>query len=135
MGASVLINTSDTTLADSIRCRLQPPGVHVVISQPGLSFMQVARRQRPQVALLDAVEERVDAAQMEIELLKELRQDVRIIVLSRQPSQQDAWVVECGVFFYLAAPAVGEVVRVIEAAARAALGARLAREVQSRVRT
>ena len=132
MGASVLINTSDATFADSLRSRLRTAGVHVVLSQPGLSFMQVARREQPHVALLDAVEERVDAAEMEIELLKELRQDVRIIALSRRPSQRDAWVVECGVFFYLAAPAVGEVVRVIEAAARAALATRLAREVQSR---
>jgi ABC-type phosphate transport system ATPase subunit len=80
--------------------------------------MQVVRRERPDVAVLDAVEGRVDAAQMEIELLKELCQDVRIIAVSREPSQQDAWVVERGVFFYMAAPHAGELVRVIEAATR-----------------
>ena len=53
-----------------------------------------------------------------IELLKELCQDVRIIAVSREPSQQDAWVVERGVFFYMASPEVGELVRVIEAATR-----------------
>ena len=122
MGASVLINTCDTTLADAVTSRVRSSDLRVVavVCQPGLSFMQVARRERPDVAVLDAVEERVDAAQMEIELLKELRQDVRIIAVSRQPSQQDAWVVERGVFFYMAAPDVGELVRVVEAATRPA---------------
>jgi DNA-binding response OmpR family regulator len=122
MGASVLINTSDTALADVVTSRLRTSDIRtaVVACQPGLSFMQAARRARPDVAVLDAVEERVDAAQMEIELLKELRQDVRIIAVSRQPSQQDAWVVERGVFFYMAAPAVDELVRVVEAATRPA---------------
>jgi DNA-binding response OmpR family regulator len=120
MGAKLLINTSDSALADSVRSRLRSSGIHVVVCQPGLSFMQVVRRERPDVAVLDAVEGRVDAAQMEIELLKELCQDVRIIAVSREPSQQDAWVVERGVFFYMAAPRVGELVRVVEAATRPA---------------
>ena len=118
MGASVLINTPELALADSVRMPLRAKGIRVAVSQPGLSFMQVARRERPDVAVLDAVEERVDAAQMEIELLKELCQDVRIIAVSREPSQKDAWVVERGVFFYMASPEVGELVRVIEAATR-----------------
>jgi DNA-binding response OmpR family regulator len=118
MGASVLINTFDTALADAVTSRLRSSRIPIVVCQPGLSFMQAARRERPDVAVLDAVEERVDAAQMEIELLKELCQDVRIIAVSREPSHQDAWVVERGVFFYMAAPDVGELLRVVEAATR-----------------
>ena len=118
MGASVLINTSDIALADAITARLRSSRIPIVVCHPGISFMQAARRERPDVAVLDAVEERVDAAQMEIELLKELCQDVRIIAVSREPSQQDAWVVERGVFFYMAAPDVGELLRVVEAATR-----------------
>ena len=117
MGASVLINTSDAALANSIRSRLRASGLAVAICRPGISFMQAARRERPEVALLDAIEARVDAAQMEIEVLRDLSQDVRIIVVSRKPSERDAWVVERGVFFYMAAPELDEVVRVLEAGA------------------
>jgi DNA-binding response OmpR family regulator len=125
MSASVLINTSDAALANAIRSRLRASGVGVAICRPGISFMQAARRERPEVALLDAIEGRVDAAQMEIEVLRDLSQDVRIIVVSRKPSERDAWVVERGIFFYMAAPELDEVVRVLEA------GAGVSRELDS----
>ena len=115
----VLLNTADAALATQLKVRIRRPDICVIASVPGLSFMETARRIRPRVAVLDGVDERVDAAQMEIELLKELRADVRIIAISSRPSPQDAWVVERGVFFYSAAPEVAEVVRLIEAAAAA----------------
>ena len=114
----LLINTVDDAFASAVEAALAKSVVRPIRCRPGISFMEMARRQRPEIAVLDHVEERMDAAQMEIAVLKELRQDVRIIIVSRKPSAQDARVVESGVFFYMAEPAMPELVRVIEAAAR-----------------
>ena len=119
MSLCVLINSFDQRMSAQVQAQLRTGGIRTVLTQPGASFIDVARRERPQVAVLDLVDERMDAAQMEIQLLKELNQDVRIIAVSRRPSQQDASVVEQGVFFYMTMPASGELVRVVQAAARA----------------
>jgi DNA-binding NtrC family response regulator len=116
-GTTILLNSPDHSLAEALEARLGSLGLRTVTCEPGLSFLEVARRERPGVAVLDRVNERVEAAQMEIQLLKELWQEVRIVVVSSQPSQEDGRVVERGVFFYLAAPAMAELIRVIEAAA------------------
>jgi predicted CXXCH cytochrome family protein len=106
-------------MSAKLQAQLRASGIRAVLTQPGAAFIDVARRERPHVAVLDRVDERMDAAQMEIQLLREVNQDVRIIAVSRKPSPHDAPVVEQGVFFYMTTPAAGELVRVVQAAARA----------------
>ena len=64
-----------------------------------------------QIAVIDRIHERPDAAQMEIAILKEAYPDVRIIALSEQPSARDACLVEQGVFYYLTMGVGPELIR------------------------
>ena len=68
--------------------------------------------------MIDRIHERLAAAQVEIAVLKNIRPEVRIIALSREPSKEDAQVVERGVFYYLAQDWRPVIVDVIQAASR-----------------
>jgi len=92
----------------------------VAAATPGSGVMATVRRERPHVAIVDRIDERPQAAPLEIAALKELCPDARIIVLSVRSSDEDAKVVEQGIFYYMAAPQVSDLVRVIHAAASAA---------------
>lgn len=94
---------------------------NVLEVRPGPGVLRAVRRERPQIAVVDRIDERPEAAQLEIALLKELCPEARIIALSGKSSDADATVVEQGIFYYMAAPAVGDLVRVIYAAERAAV--------------
>lgn len=112
----VLVNSPDTVLVGALKSALCSPVLSVAYTEPGTSFMQAARSLRPRIAVIDRIHERAAAAQMEIAVLKDLRSDVRVIVLSEDPSPADASVVEQGVFYYLAAPSPARIVAVVHAA-------------------
>ena len=112
----VLVNSPDDVLVGLLKSELSSPQLLVAYTEPGASFMQAARSLRPQIALIDRIHERAAAAQMEIAVLKDLRGDVRVIVLSEDPSAADASVVEQGVFYYMASPSPAKIVAVVQAA-------------------
>ncbi len=113
----VLVNSPDVAVAEALRGLLPPLEYELVISQPGLGFLKAARC-RPEIAIIDRVNERPDAAEMEVAILKEACADVRIIALSGQPSARDGQLVEQGVFYYMTMGVGPELVRLIQAAAR-----------------
>ncbi len=92
----------------------------VTDARPGAGLLSVLRRARPRVVIVDRIDERPEAAQLEIALVKELCPQARVIALSRNSSDADAFVVEQGIFCYVAAPCEGELVRLIHAATHAA---------------
>jgi DNA-binding NtrC family response regulator len=94
-------------------------GFDIIDVRPGPGVVDVARREQPQIAIIDGIHERAEAALLEIALLKAIRPEVQIIVLSEQSSVRDARIVELGVFYYMTAPPGQELIRVIEAANRA----------------
>jgi DNA-binding response OmpR family regulator len=117
-GLRVLVNSPDGLLGEFLRKGLSEPDFKVVTCLPGPSFMAVAYREHPEIAVIDRVNDRPDTAAMEILVLKEIRPNVRIIALSGSSSPQDARIVEHGIFFYMATPTGAEVIQVIEAAAK-----------------
>lgn len=90
----------------------------VVVARPGPDFVDVVRRERPEIAVLNGVDERPEEAAMEIEVLKAIQSEVRVIAISGTPTPKDAAIVELGVFYYLAGPPGTELVEVVEAASR-----------------
>lgn len=115
----VLVNSLDTAIGDFLKGRLSPSRFEVVPVQPGLGFIDAACRERPEIAVLDCVHERLDAVPMEVAVLKEIRPKVRIIVLSGKSSTKDASVVEQGIFYYMTVPVGPALIQVIEGAAQA----------------
>ncbi len=113
----VLLTSPDPDLIKLLESALSSPEFTVASTPPGSSFIQIARRERPQIAVIDRIHERAQAAQMEIAVLRDLRSDVRVIILSQEPSPGDASVVEQGVFYYLTAPSPSRIVSVVRAAA------------------
>jgi ActR/RegA family two-component response regulator len=113
----VLVSTPDEAMARALETALQEPEFAVALGRPGAWFVQDVRQVRPQIAVLDRVHERHRAAQNEIAVLKDCQGDVRIVVLSQEPSPADAALVEQGVFFYLAVPSLPKVVALVHAAA------------------
>ena len=99
------------SLADSCR---------VAGIRPGAGVLGVIQRERPAVVIVDRIDERPEAAQLEIALVKERCPSARVIALSRNSSDADAPVVEQGIFCYVASPCEDELVRLIHAATRAA---------------
>lgn len=118
----ILVNTSDAELARSLESAIHEPEFALAFSHPGAWFVQDVRRTRPQIAVIDRVHERRRAAQTEIALLKDCRPDVRIVLLSQEPSRADGALVEQGVFFYLSAPSLTSLTAVIHAAAASLQG-------------
>ena len=114
----VLVNSPDRDIGDFLKERLFLPQWEVISTRPGPEFVEVAQRERPEIAVIDRIHERLAAAQVEIAVLKNIRPEVRIIALSREPSKEDAQVVERGVFYYLAQDWRPVIVDVIQAASR-----------------
>ena len=90
----------------------------VIDIRPGPGVVDVARREQPEIAIIDGIHERAETALLEIALLKDLQPDVQIIVLSERSSVRDARIVEQGIFYYMTAPPGQELIRVVEAAIR-----------------
>lgn len=114
----VLVCSPSGGIQNFVKYQLPVSEFSVVAVQPGPEFVETARREHPDIAVIDCVPNRLDAAQMEIAFLKDTRPDVRIIVLSEESSVEDARIVEQGIFYYMTAPPGMELIQVILAAAR-----------------
>ncbi len=115
----VLVSGHDKHLSEFLKQRLSPFRFSVISVVPGAPFLETARREHPEIAVIDCLPERGEAAQMEIAVLKDIKPEVRIIAVSQESTQEDAKVVEQGVFYYTIASAGDELLQVIEAAAHA----------------
>jgi len=112
----VLVVSPNENIASIIRGILPADQFRLVVVRPGLEFMEAVRREQPEIAVIHWVHERIDAVQMEIAVLKEVRAEVRIIALSEQSSDCDGSFLEQGVFYYMTTPPGPELARVIAAA-------------------
>ncbi len=120
MHANTLVVISPTgELRRSLAGALTDP-CDVLDARPGAGVLRVLQRARPYLVIVDCIDERPESAQLEIALVKELCPQARVIAVSRNSSDADAFVVEQGIFCYVAAPCEGELVRLIQAATRAA---------------
>lgn len=117
---NIVVISPSASLPAALSQTLSSTQFTVVEVRPGPGVLGTVRREQPQIAVVDRIDERPEAAQLEIALLKELCPEARIIALSGESSDADAAVVEQGIFYYMAEPAVGDLVRVIQAAERAA---------------
>jgi DNA-binding response OmpR family regulator len=89
---------------------------------PGAAIVEAVRAPEPHLAVLDGIDAHPETAQLAVALLKERNPGVRIIALSDASSEADGEVIEQGIFCYLASCSREELLRVIEAAARAGDG-------------
>lgn len=115
---TVLVISPTCELRRSLKSALADSCVTDV--HPGAGVLRVVQRERPRIVIVDRIDERPEAAQLEIALVKALCPNARIIALSRNSSDADAVVVEQGIFCYVASPCEDELVRLIDAATRAA---------------
>ncbi len=115
----MVISPSDD-LAVRLASELPSPRFEIVSVRPGSQLLKTVRRDRAGIAVIDRIDCRPEAAQLEIAVLKETWPDVEIIALSLRSTETDASVIEQGVFYYTAAAELGELVRVIHAAEQAA---------------
>lgn len=114
----VLVNSPDREIGDFLKRKLSPLQWEITTTRPGPAFVEAAQRERPEIAVIDRIHERPEAAQVEIAVLKNIRPEVRIIALSGDPSREDVRVVERGVFYYLAQDWRPVIVDIVQAASR-----------------
>lgn len=118
MARSKVLVVSPTETLHAALARDLPPALYSIWdARPGPNVLRAVLSVRPDVAVVDRIDARPEAAQLEIALLKSFCPDARIIALSGHSSGTDATVVEQGLFYYMAAPSDGELVRVLESAA------------------
>lgn len=106
-------------MGEFLKDQLPRSEYRVISTRPGPAFISAVRCELPDIAVIDRIHERSDAALMEVAVLKEVWPDIRIIVLSERSSAKDAGIVEQGIFFYMTMPERSGLVQVIQAAAQA----------------
>jgi DNA-binding response OmpR family regulator len=114
----VMVIGADGAVADWLCEQLAPRGITVILAEPGPELIPLVRAYRPHVAVLDGIHARPQMASMEVALLKDQHNGIRIIAMSDEPSELDAEVVEQGIYCYLGGCSREELLRVIESAAR-----------------
>ncbi len=112
----ILINSPNEDVTRVLRSGLDPEAYWVTDVRPGPAFVRTVRGEWSDIVIIDRVHERSDAAQVEIEVVKSLRPQARIIVISGESSEKDAKIIEQGVYYYLTSGTVPELIRVIKAA-------------------
>lgn len=115
----LMVVTPIPTLGRYVKRLLPSERFDVIDVRPGAHFVEAVYRASPHIAVLDRIEKRSEAAQLEIAMLKKRRPEVEVIVVSERSSAKDASIVELGVFYYLAGRSQRELIRLIGAAADA----------------
>jgi hypothetical protein len=114
---NVLVISAGSQTGAWLASRLSPGRFVVHVTRPGPTLIAAVRELRPHVAVLDGIDARPAAAQMEVALLKDQSPGVQIIALSGDSSERDGGVIEQGIFCYLAGRSLDELPRLIAAAA------------------
>lgn len=115
----VLIDSPDPCVEQRLRHRLSGRRFRVVDAPRCANFIELVRRERPTIAIIDRINERQDEALLKIAIVKDNCPETRIVVISSSTSMADAAIVEQGVFYYATNPTENELLRIIEAAANA----------------
>lgn len=115
---TVIVISPSGMLGVALSRALSTSGFQIVPVRPGPDVLDAVRRVRPRIAVIDRIDERPEAAQLEIALLKTLSPDVQIIAVSDRSSEVDAAVIEQGIFYYAVGASSGELVQLINAAER-----------------
>ena len=114
----ILVDSPDSHVSAALR---HCPSLHrfrIVDARAHANFIELVRRERPAITIIDRINECQDAALLKIAIVKDHCPDTRIVAVSACPSTADAAVVEQGVFYYLTDPVGNELIRIIEAAVR-----------------
>jgi DNA-binding NtrC family response regulator len=114
----ILVNSPDEQMARTLQSGLDTETYFVTDVRPGPPFVRTVRGLWSDIVIIDRVHERPDAAQVEIEVVKGLRPEARIIVISGESSERDAKIIEQGVYYYLSSGTIPELIRVVKAAAK-----------------
>ena len=120
----VLVISPDAGLEEFLTRELPPDEFEIVGTRPGPGMVPAARRGHADIAVVDRVDSRRDAAALELAVLRDVRRDVRLIVVSGAPSPEDARLVEDGIFYYLPASPPVRLPELVRAAARSIAEAR-----------
>lgn len=120
MAISLVVVSPSGALGAALAQALSAARFRVVAARPGPAVLRAVHEERPRVVVLDRVNERPEAAQLEVALLKELCPGVPVIALSSDSTERDAQIVEQGIFYYLAGASLSELVRIIDAAEQTA---------------
>lgn len=115
---SILVDSPDSRIGATLRHCLSLQRFRIVDSRAHANFIELVRRERPAITIIDRVNECQDAALLKIAIVKDYCPDTRIVAISACPSTADAAIVEQGVFYYLTDPVGNELIRIIEAAIR-----------------
>ncbi len=113
----VLVVSPEQVLVDFLKRELSAAEFAVAPTLPGAEFVRGVRQACPDIVVIDRIHAGRDVAEMEVALLRDVRPGVRIILVSEIPSQEDARLVEAGVFFYLPASPPLRLPELIQAAA------------------
>jgi DNA-binding response OmpR family regulator len=114
----VLVISAGRDLEQFLRRELSSVEFEVLGSDPGPVVIDAARRARPEIAVIHRAGIRRQTAVLEQAILRAVRPDVRIILVSSAPSADDAELVEAGVFYYMPASPRVRLPDVVRAAAR-----------------
>lgn len=117
VATNVLVVSPSEVLRDALEGDLPRERFRVWYARPGAPVLPALLRSRPWIAVVDGIDARPEAAQLEIALVKSVCPEARVIAVSGCSSGVDAAVVEQGVFYYVAAPSPDELVRAVEIAA------------------
>lgn len=129
----VLVSSRDSKWCGFLQEHLPPREFQVLGPVQLVEFFEVAKKSRPQIAVLECLPAHGESVQMQVALLKDLRPEIRIIVISRQSSEEDGRIVEQGLFYYTSDPDGFELVQLVEAAALSLSVRSSQREAHSRL--
>ena len=113
----ILIISPDPAVAAFLGAHLPAGEFAIEAVRPGADATARACREPLAVAIVDRIEQRADAAQLEISLLKQTQPQVRVIAISRDSSHRDARIVEQGLFYYWTGRPRPALVDLVQAAA------------------
>ncbi|MBI2566268.1 MAG: hypothetical protein HYV63_04455 [Candidatus Schekmanbacteria bacterium] len=117
--STLLVCSPEPEIAVALERKLGEQRMRVVAVAPGVAFVRSVMAERPLMAVLDRVDERPVAAQMEVELLKIARPEVRIVVLSAHSTPHDAALLKQGVLYFVAQSWRQVLAQVVDAAIQA----------------
>lgn len=117
MATNLLVVSPSESLRDSVASELPRGRFRVWYSRPGARMLGALTSARPEIVVLDGIDTRPGAAELEIAVVKSFCPEARVIAVSGCSSGADASVVEQGAFYYMAAPSEGELARAVESAA------------------
>ena len=121
----VLVVSPDAKLEEFLMRELPPDEFEIAGTRPGPEMVTAARRRHAHIAIVDRADSRREMAAVELAVLRDVRNDVRLIVLSGAPSPEDARLLEDGVFYYLPASPPVRLPDLVRAAARSISEARV----------